>query len=178
MQKDRLIRGRGFTLIELMVTICIVLILVTLGAPSYTTWLQQTRLKSSAQQLSLFLRQAQLIAYESHQSVFVRFFSLPDCAIVSYDPQCPCDPQSACGLLHSQGRAIFTRHISLQEAKFGGAFAPTDTARFTGGSGLASGGAGSIHLTTGERNIAVILSPLGRIRWCTPEPAWPGVSSC
>ena len=179
MQKDRFKRGKGFTLIELMITVCIVLILVTLGAPSYTTWLQQTRLKSSAQQLRLFLRQAQLIAHESNQPVFVHFFNQPDCATISHESECPCHAQTACALMDSQGRGIFSSHISLALAKFSGTFTTTSTsARFAAGSGLASGGAGSILLSAGSLDIKVILSPLGRTRTCTSQSAWPGVSVC
>ncbi|WP_175405058.1 pilus assembly FimT family protein [Salinimonas lutimaris] len=178
MQKDRFKRGRGFTLIELMVTICIVLILVTLGAPSYTTWLEQTRLKNSAQQLRLFLRQAQLIALESDQPVFVHFFTQPDCATISHLPECPCY-LPVCQLQHTQGRGIFTPHIRLAQATFSGVVSTSSgSARFAGGSGLASGGAGSVLLRAGQRDIRVILSPLGRTRSCTPQAAWPGVVAC
>lgn len=178
MQKDRFKRGRGFTLIELMVTICIVLILVTLGVPSYTTWLQQTRLKSSAHQLRLFFRQAQLIALESDQPVFVHFFTQPDCATISHQSECPCH-STDCHIQHTQGRGVFTPHISLAQATFSSAFSSSSgSTRFAGGSGLAGGGAGSVLLRAGQRDIKVILSPLGRTRSCTPQAAWPGVVAC
>jgi type IV pilus assembly protein PilE len=53
---------RGFTLIELMITVVVVGILAAIAYPSYQTYMQKTR-RSEAQQLMLAIsaRQAQFI---------------------------------------------------------------------------------------------------------------------
>lgn len=51
-------RVRGFTLIELMVTIVILAILVVLGFPSYEQWIRNTRIRNAAESIQNGLRLA------------------------------------------------------------------------------------------------------------------------
>lgn len=51
-------RARGFTLIELMVTIVILAILVVLGFPSYEQWIRNTRIRNAAESIQNGLRLA------------------------------------------------------------------------------------------------------------------------
>lgn len=54
----RRLKARGFTLIELMVTIVILAILVVLGFPSYEQWIRNTRIRNAAESIQNGLRLA------------------------------------------------------------------------------------------------------------------------
>lgn len=60
---------RGFTLIELMVTIAVLAILLTLAAPSFATLLRQWRLTSAAETLAGDLRLARSTAIRTSRPV-------------------------------------------------------------------------------------------------------------
>ncbi len=49
---------RGFTLIELLVTAAVLVILVSLGVPNLTNWIQDSRVETTAQNVSSILKQA------------------------------------------------------------------------------------------------------------------------
>jgi len=61
----------GFTLIELMVTIAILAILITLGFPSYQQWMVNTRIRSATESIQNGLRLARTEA--SQRGTYVRF---------------------------------------------------------------------------------------------------------
>jgi type IV fimbrial biogenesis protein FimT len=64
-------RAAGFTLIELMVTITLVAILAMLAAPSFTTWIKNSQLRTTAEALQNGLRLAQAEALRrNRQTVF------------------------------------------------------------------------------------------------------------
>lgn len=60
---------RGFTLIELMVTVAIVAILVMLGLPSFTGWVANTRVRTVAESLQNDFRLAQAEAVRRNRQV-------------------------------------------------------------------------------------------------------------
>ncbi|EWS54273.1 MULTISPECIES: prepilin-type N-terminal cleavage/methylation domain-containing protein, partial [unclassified Methylibium] len=59
----------GFTLVELMVTITLLAILLALAVPSFTLWINNTRVRSTAQVLQDGLRQAQAEAVRRNRTV-------------------------------------------------------------------------------------------------------------
>lgn len=59
--------ARGFTLIELMVTLLILLILLTIGIPSFSNQLQSSRTRTSALDLLQAINQARTIAISQAQ---------------------------------------------------------------------------------------------------------------
>ncbi|OUM03776.1 pilus assembly FimT family protein [Variovorax sp. JS1663] len=70
-----LMRQRGFTLVELLVTIVILAILLTLAMPSMTGWLRNSRLRAASDSLQDGLRTAQAEALRRSRQVV---FSLTD----------------------------------------------------------------------------------------------------
>lgn len=60
---------RGFTLVELMVTITLLAILLALAVPSFTLWINNTRVRTTAQVLQDGLRQAQAEAVRRNRTV-------------------------------------------------------------------------------------------------------------
>jgi type IV fimbrial biogenesis protein FimT len=49
----------GFTLVELLIAVTVMVVLLKLAAPSFSTWVQNTRVRTVATSLSNALRQAQ-----------------------------------------------------------------------------------------------------------------------
>lgn len=69
---------RGFSLIEVMITIVVMSILAMLAMPSFTTWLANSRVRSTAESLQNGLRLAQAEAVRrSRQTVFVLTSAAP-----------------------------------------------------------------------------------------------------
>lgn len=64
---------RGFTLIELAVTITLVGLLVALGLPSFTTWIRNTQVRSVAEALQGGVRRAQTDAVRLNQTLVLSF---------------------------------------------------------------------------------------------------------
>lgn len=62
-------RCRGFTLVELMVTISLLAILLALAVPSFRLWINNTRVRTAAQVLQDGLRLAQAEAVRRNRTV-------------------------------------------------------------------------------------------------------------
>lgn len=73
-------RIRGFTLVELMVTVSLLAILLAVAVPSITTWINNTRVRTAAQVLQDGLRLAQAEAVRRNRTVsfFVTTVANPD----------------------------------------------------------------------------------------------------
>ncbi|MGD8345109.1 MAG: GspH/FimT family pseudopilin [Desulfobacterales bacterium] len=65
--------ARGFTLMELMVTIAIVAILATIAVPNYIAWLPKRNLRSSAIDVQSAIQLAKMTAIRENTSVSLRF---------------------------------------------------------------------------------------------------------
>jgi len=61
--------ARGFTMIELLVTITLLVLLIGLGLPSFMTWIRNTQVRSVAESLATGIRQAQTDALRLNRSV-------------------------------------------------------------------------------------------------------------
>ncbi len=66
-RRDR--RSRGFTLIELMVTIAVLVIVIAIGVPGFQSVINGTRLSSAANELSAALQVARAEAVRRNRSV-------------------------------------------------------------------------------------------------------------
>jgi type IV fimbrial biogenesis protein FimT len=64
--------GRGFSLIELMVTISVAAILMTVALPSLTNWIQNTKVRSTAEALQNGMRLAKTVAVRRSRLVDFR----------------------------------------------------------------------------------------------------------
>lgn len=61
--------SNGFTLVELMVTVTLVIILATLGIPSFQTWIQNTKIRTAAESIQNGLQKARAEAVKRNTPV-------------------------------------------------------------------------------------------------------------
>jgi len=64
---------RGFTLVEMMVTIGIAVIIMAIALPAYSSWRARTAARSAADALMAHLKQARIIAVSDNRCVEVKF---------------------------------------------------------------------------------------------------------
>lgn len=83
-------RERGFTLVELAITLVVLAVLVTLAAPSFTNMTQRNRLTAAANEVSAILQVARMDAISRGQAVTV----------------CPSPDGSTCGISEGWSRLI------------------------------------------------------------------------
>lgn len=63
----------GFTLLELMITICIIAALIAVAAPTYQQWAENARYREAARDAASVLREAQSMAVSKNTSYKVVF---------------------------------------------------------------------------------------------------------
>lgn len=162
-------QARGLTLIELMIAIAILAVLVSLAVPSFSTYLQRQRLKTTAQILSVDLAEARFEAARRGQTLHLVYQAGAEwCYAIATTPGCDCHVAQACRL--KGARAADARGVLLTEAT-NATFDPT---------GATVGPPSSAMLQTagsGDR-LRVDLSPLGRARICGPDGALGQVPGC
>ncbi|HEV6963970.1 MULTISPECIES: pilus assembly FimT family protein [Roseateles] len=84
-------RARGFTLIEVAVTLAIVGIILAVAVPTYASYLARQRLRHVAELLELDLRRARELSVNEGRNVHVSFHSGPQwCWGASRQAPCDC----------------------------------------------------------------------------------------
>jgi type IV fimbrial biogenesis protein FimT len=80
---------RGFNLIELMVTIVILGILLMVGLPAYTEWMQNLKIRSAAESVQHGLQLARSTAIARNTQVSLVFPTDGDLSYIVYSPISP-----------------------------------------------------------------------------------------
>ncbi len=155
----------GLSLLELMITIAIIGIVITLGAPSIIE-AQRNRVLSGAIENSYFtLQQARSNAVRKGEDIIVDFSAAPQWCIGATDqPTCDCSTLNSCtvdGLEQVLDNQDFPQ-IEMQNVNFG----VNDQATFDGTRGLSIGSAGNLELTDGTRTVRLNLNNVGRVSIC------------
>lgn len=83
--RQAIMRQRGFTLVELMVTISVLALILFAVMPSIGTWLDNTRIRNAADSLQNGLQLARSEAVQRNQNVSFWLVSLNDPAVLSDD---------------------------------------------------------------------------------------------
>jgi type IV fimbrial biogenesis protein FimT len=180
-------RHRGFTLLELMLTVTVLAVLVTLTGPSMQQMLARNRLKTAAQALVEDMQWTRGEAIRRNLDLYLTIDVDAWCYGISTSKDCDCrltDPRSvkAC-TLPTAGLPVLKTisgidypgiRISGDGMTFLGR--PPQTS-FKSRRGTAQPGGLTLESPQGAQ-LRVILSIVGRVRLCTPSRSVAGYRSC
>ncbi len=157
---------RGMTLLEMMVTLAIVAVLMTLALPSFGSMMSRHRLKAAAEQMSMDLAELRLQSTQRGQTLHVNLSAGPQwCYALAVASGCDCRVPQGCQL--KTVRAQDHPGVTLLE---GQDLRIDPQPGQGGGSALLQGSDGA--------RLRVGLSPLGRPKVCAPDAAVPGFAAC
>mgnify|MGYP001262203579 CR=1 FL=1 len=110
-------RAPGFTLIELMVTLAIVAILLVLGAPVYTTWIQNMQIRTATESLVSAMKLARAEAIKRNVPVTFSLVTGPSAGnstewSITCNPAGPNCPEVG-GVIQSDSLLRNAPHISV-----------------------------------------------------------------
>lgn len=177
--------GRGFTLIELMVVVSIMLVLVTLAAPSVRELLAVQRLQSVHAGLVTDLQFARSEAVRRRRSLIVEFSGddTLSCYIVYADAfgagNCDCRraPGSACSGSFEEVRTVQVPRAST--VLLAASSSATTRATFEHETGYSNPGDLRVDLTSTARGaLRVTVHPTGRATSCSPDGSVRQVARC
>lgn len=158
----------GFTVIELLVTIIVLVIVVTVGVPTFMSMVQRYRLRGAAEIIYAECQWARSEAVKQNREIHVDVgVGLDWC--VGFDDVAPCD----CGMAHDclvggvekVVRASGFRGVDLPSTTFSddhAGFVPRNGTAFEAGDMVLRGGNGA--------QLRVRLSALGRVSICSDTP--------
>ncbi|MDT7525338.1 GspH/FimT family pseudopilin [Pseudidiomarina sp. GXY010] len=162
---------RGFTLLELLVTVAILSIVLGMGVPATLDLARSLRLQGAAQDTYALLQYARSDALATGQQRFVVWDDEDGawCAAVADTADCDCleDDCAIDGVLRQISSADYNQVELLSST-----FAAGEFTAFDGMRGLAEGNAGTVIYqlsdSTGamEKQVQLVVSSLGRIRYC------------
>jgi type IV fimbrial biogenesis protein FimT len=174
-QKIILVRqiASGFTLIELMVTLTVVAILLTLAIPSFTGMIDKNRLKNAAETLYADLQFARAEAIKRNKKIRVSFFSNGStwCYGLKENAKCDClqtdiDEEDFC--------KIGEVPKAISSTEFTGVIISNSWANnsksfsFTPLRGTVNGG--NVEFQSAENKVVrVVIDILGSVRLCSPS---------
>lgn len=167
----------GLTLLELLMTISILLLLVTLGAPAITSIQKNLQLRGAAETSYFALQQARSAAITQNTDVTVAFKAGKTwCAALSDNGECDCSIAQQCKLNGVEHKVSFVDYhfVELSKVNFG----QDNQTVFDANRGLAIGHAGSLIFSDGGRQLKLILSNMGRVRICAIDAPLGGYSKC
>lgn len=178
----------GVTLIELMVTIAVLAILMTLAAPSFAEFAERQALRGAVDGFAAAIAQAKEESIKRDQWVRVDFKSLGDglcmggatVATSTASTGCDCSSATACTIAQfPESERDLKRVTRNGQAVFG-----TDAGFVVDprtGTLADLGDSGSFELQTGRGYGArVMVNGMGRVSFCTPsgKKALNGVAAC
>jgi prepilin peptidase dependent protein A/type IV fimbrial biogenesis protein FimT len=167
----------GLTLLELLVTISIIMLLVTLGSPAITSMQKNLQLRGAVETSYFALQQARSSAISQNRDVTVAFKSGESwCAALSDIGECDCGIAQQCKLNGVEHKVSYVdyKFVELNTVSFG----QDNQTIFDGNRGLAIGHAGSLIFSDGNRQLKLILSNMGRVRICAIDEPLGGYSTC
>lgn len=166
----------GFSLIEMLVALAIVLIVFSMAAPAFQQQLNLAKLSRALDAVNSQFTRAQLFAMQSHQPVHVSLnHTAKWCFHVSLKP-CDCQSPNTCISVSDIPITDYQEHNQVKVIK--STFNPTEFTRFSPSTGLSTGHAGTLTLQAGTLLGKVILSNMGRTRICLVNQQYGHIEQC
>jgi type IV fimbrial biogenesis protein FimT len=178
------IQQQGFTLVELMVTITIAAILLTIGVPSLTSFFDRQKVVAAAEEAYGYLQEARSEALSRNSTIFLAAFSSSGNWGYGFSNTDNCEPSVSDSCVISVGGSdverawLSTQHSDVSMAISG------SIGMFEGIRGfyLEDDGTSPEDLewlfSIGERSMLVTVNPLGRISICSPSASVGGYIPC
>jgi type IV fimbrial biogenesis protein FimT len=109
-------KSAGFTLIELMITITIFGLALSLGIPSYRTWIQNTQIRNAAESIENGIQRARAEAVKCNASVAFALGAASSWT-VTHLSNCGTDPKTAAGTtLESRSSGEGSKNVTVSAA--------------------------------------------------------------
>lgn len=149
---------RGFTSMELLVSMAIVAVLVLLVLPAYFDYVQKTRLKLAAETLYHELGKMRVLAVKEQSNKTIEFLTGANwCYGATANTSCSCNTANSCELGGGQSD---DNGVSMSLTGI------SDSTIFEGVRGTLSV-PGSITFTSGADGVTLVLTKLGTVRLCS-----------
>ena len=177
-------RARGFTIIELMVTITMLALLLGLAVPSFSTWINNAQVRTVGDALQNGLRTAQAEAVRRHRQVVFFRTSQSSCStattadaagsswVIRTLPLVAGDVEDAvqCGVLSEAAAVTIAGATALCFNSGGRQVANTDPDIGGDACALDASGSSSFDLSSSkaDRPLRVIVTLGGSVRMCDP----------
>ena len=157
-------QNSGFSLLELLLVICITSILASIGIQNWRDLQLRNELLTTTKQLAYFLEEAQAKAYNTNENYHVHYFFQPWCLSISKG-----EKTATC----KEGTAYFMKPNNSVELSD---LTDKKTISFWGRKNMAQTSTIELHNAIGTTQI--IISYRGRIRFCKKNSYLPGLPQC
>lgn len=167
----------GLSLIELLISVSIVSILMTVGVPAFMELNEERKLRGAAEGAYFFLQQAKSEAITQATDITVDLVQGDSwCLGINDSGSCSCNISSSCTVNGIE--MVFNSEdypeVSMSDLTFG----DSDQTSFDGVRGIASGNSGSFILSNSDTEAKVLLSNMGRARICVVSGSLGNYPSC
>ncbi|CAD5266261.1 Prepilin peptidase dependent protein A [Alteromonas sp. 38] len=169
-----LFKADGFSLLELLLVLCIMGIFTGIAVPSFVEWRQVIAMKSALRHTADIAKYARTLAIAERKPItLVVDSSVNHCISVTSANDCDCNVASSCH--------VFGQHKRLMMQSYNAVIANPANKKslltFDGTHGMSFGSAMTVTLSNARFTGKVIINNLGRVRYCA-SPAFEDVSLC